>query len=363
MVRHVAASWKNNPMADEEHLNIIRQGPNAWNAWRSANPKIQPDLTGVSLSGRQLGNLRLARVDLSLSTLKKTNLRGSDFWRTDLNLADLTGANLSRSYFGHAHLHTANLSDTDLSSTRFVGADLSGANLSHSKIFQSHFIDTDFHGTDFTGAWVKETAFANVDLSRAKGLESVKFIGPSSLGIDSIYRSYKSRGQIPTAFLRGCGVPEEFIHAIPTLSFGSPLGFSCFISYSAMDRVFSEKLFGDLQANGVRCWYFPDDFATGRSVWKQKDESTYDRLLVICSKHSMRSEPVVREIERALESQQRDNNTVLFCITRDDFLAKEWSHPQKETVVKALVSDFRHWEKTESYERALGKLLKALKTK
>ena len=352
-------------MADEEHLKIIKQGSSAWNAWRIANPNVNPDLTGASLSGRQLGNLRLAHADLSLSTLKKTNLRGSDFWRTDLNLADLSGASLSRSYFGHAHLHTANLSGTDLSAARFVGSDLSNANLSHAKIFQTHFIDTDFNGTDFTCAWIKETAFANVDLSRAKGLESVKFIGPSSLGIDSIYRSYRSRGQIPTAFLRGCGVPEEFIHAIPSLAFGSPLEFSCFISYSAMDRVFSEKIHGDLQANGVRCWYFPDDSSTGPSIWNAADEAAriYDKLLVICSKHSMRSEPVVREIERALESQQRDNNKVLFCITRDDCLAKEWTHPQKDAVAKAVVSDFRHWEKTESYERALNKLLKALKSK
>src|SRR5205814_2112638 len=107
-----------------------------------------------------------------------------------------------------------------------------------------------------------------VDLSRAKGLESVKFIGPSSLGIDSIYRS---RGQIPTAFLRGCGVPEEFIVGMSSLSFSSPLRFSCFICHSSLDRVFCEKIHGDLQANGIRCWFFPEDFAIGRSVWDELD--------------------------------------------------------------------------------------------
>jgi hypothetical protein len=30
-------------MANEEHLAILRQGVAVWNAWREANPDIQPD--------------------------------------------------------------------------------------------------------------------------------------------------------------------------------------------------------------------------------------------------------------------------------------------------------------------------------
>jgi hypothetical protein len=47
-----------------------------------------------------------------------------------------------------------------------------------------------------------------VDLTQARGLETVN-IGPhSAIGIDTIY---KSRGKIPDVFLRGCGVPDELI--------------------------------------------------------------------------------------------------------------------------------------------------------
>lgn len=347
-------------MADPEHLNIIRMGSAAWNNWRRANPSVKPDLTSAVLEGCQLGNLRLANTDLSLATLSKANLRGADCWRADLNLADLVGANLSRSFFGRASLHSANLCGTDLSTARFVNADLSGANLSNSKIFNAYFIDTDLNGTDFSNAWIKETAFANVNLSQAKGLDSVKLIGPSTLGIDSIYRSC---GQIPTVFLRGCGVPEEFIRIIPTLEYRSPLDFSCFISHSSMDRVFCDKVFGDLQANGIRCWYFPKDITTGRLNWTSKDDGSrvYSKLLVICSKHSLDDVAVVGEIERALEDEQRDGRPILHCITRDDFLAKEWSHPRKSRLLETLCADFRNWERPESYDRSLGKLTKALK--
>jgi hypothetical protein len=51
-----------------------------------------------------------------------------------------------------------------------------------------------------------ETKFADVDLSPTKGLEVVKHLGPSTIGIDTIYRS---GGKIPEVFLRGCGVPDE----------------------------------------------------------------------------------------------------------------------------------------------------------
>jgi len=37
-------------MANEEHLKILRQGVEAWNKWRKANPNIQPDLGRADLS-------------------------------------------------------------------------------------------------------------------------------------------------------------------------------------------------------------------------------------------------------------------------------------------------------------------------
>src|SRR5438552_709973 len=64
-LEHAPPCADNVCMADDEHLSIMRQGADAWNAWRRLNPAIKPDLTGMSLSGKQAGNLRLAHADLS----------------------------------------------------------------------------------------------------------------------------------------------------------------------------------------------------------------------------------------------------------------------------------------------------------
>lgn len=83
-----------------------------------------------------------------------------------------------------------------------------------------------------------------------KGLETLKHSGPSTIGIDTIYNS---GGKIPDVFLRGCGVPENFITFHKSLV-NSPIEFySCFISYSHDDKSFARRLHDQLQMRGVRC--------------------------------------------------------------------------------------------------------------
>ena len=60
--------------------------------------------------------------------------------------------------------------------------------------------------TSFMGSNVVGTLFASVDLSEAKDLETVNHLGPSSIGVDTIY---ESQGKIPEVFLRGRGCPNR----------------------------------------------------------------------------------------------------------------------------------------------------------
>jgi hypothetical protein len=61
-----------------------------------------------------------------------------------------------------------------------------------------------------------------------RGLDTLEHNGPSTIGIDTLY---SSQGNIPAVFLRGAGVPEDFITYIRSLV-GRPFAFySCFISY------------------------------------------------------------------------------------------------------------------------------------
>lgn len=87
----------------------------------------------------------------------------------------------------------ADLTETNLGEANLSRADLSGAKLDRAVL---------------TIVGVGYTTFADVDLSQVKGLETAQHLGPSTIGIDTIYRS---KGKIPHAFLCGAGVPERFI--------------------------------------------------------------------------------------------------------------------------------------------------------
>jgi hypothetical protein len=110
---------------------------------------------------------------------------------------------------------------------------------------------------------------SGVDLSNSIGLDCVNHWGPSSVGIDTIYRS---GGKIPEVFLRGCGVPENFIQYMSSLTAKAFEYYSCFISYSSKDQDFAERLHADLQNKGVRCWFAPEDMKIGDKIRDRIDQ-------------------------------------------------------------------------------------------
>ena len=412
-------------MANEEHVKMLDQGVEAWNKWRRENPDIQPDLRGANLIGADLSKADLSRASLNRADLSRADLRGVNLIRADLsgvnlsgadlsganlrganlrganlsgaslfranflranffranlsgadlravnlggvdlsradlsgaNLgnADLSGADLSKADFSGADLFRANLSGADLSRADFSGADLSRANLSGTDLSRANL-----SGADLDNARVGWSTLGNVDLSMAKGLDTVIHLGPSAIGIDTIYRS---KGNIPEVFLRGAGVPDSFIEYMASLV-GKPIQFySCFISHSGKDERFCGRLYADLQTKGVRTWYFPEDTRWGGPVWGEIDHSIriYDKLVVICSGDSLQSGPVLREIELALQREDRGGKNVLFLVRIDDYLFDRWEHPRKADVVSKVVGDFRGWDQdTARYDVAFRKLLRAL---
>ncbi len=110
---------------------------------------------------------------------------------------------------------------------------------------------------------------------------------PSTIGIDTIY---KSKGNIPEVFLRGAGVPEDFIVYMRSLVGKAIEFYSCFISYSSQDDDFAQRLHADLQQKGVRCWFAPEDLKIGDKFRTRIDESIriYDKVMVVLSENSIR---------------------------------------------------------------------------
>lgn len=336
-------------MANEEHLAILKQGVDAWNEWRYENTRVYPDLRGAELDGVDLNAANLWYAYLHRANLREANLRGADLYNANLSGAFLSGANLNG-----ANLHGANLHGADL-----TGADLTGANL---------------HGTNLTGANLNRarigwTVFSNVDLNEVIELQSIKHEGPSTIGIDTVY---KSGGNIPEAFLRGCGVPENFITFHKSLV-NSPIEFySCFISYSHEDKSFARRLHDQLQMRGIRCWLDEKQMLPGDDIYEQVDRGIrlWDKVLLCASKHSLSSWWVNNEIDTAFEKERQmmkdrqERILALIPLNLDGYMFNgQWKSGKEKAIKSRLAADFTGWEADNTkFEEQFELVVKALQT-
>jgi hypothetical protein len=297
-------------MANKAYVARLKQGTTAWNQWRNKDLEIR---------------------------VAEANFSGADLSGADLSRANLSWANLSR-----AHLSGANLR----------GADLSGANLT-----EAYLDDM----ADFTGVHIGRTAFGNVDLRMVRGLDTLDHYGPSTIGIDTLYRS---QGNIPEVFLRGAGMPDDMITYIQSLV-GQPFQYySCFISYSSHDEALAQRLHADLQDKGVRCWFAPKDLKIGDEFRSVIDASiqVYDRLLLILSEHSVTSRWVQKEVETAFEKEGKENRIVLFPIRIDEAVIHSAVGWAADICRQRHIGDFRQWKDHDAYHQAFQRLLRDLKT-
>ncbi len=322
-------------MANEEHLAILKLGYKVWNEWRDENPEepivlTEADLRGAYLNRANLSGADLSKADLSGATLHMTNLNGAD-----LSKADLSGATL--------HM------------TKLNGAGLSGAHLLRANLTYTNLNEADLSNTIFG-----HTTIANVDLSVVKGLESAEHFEPSTIGIDTIYRS---GGKIPEVFLRGAGVPDSFITFMQSLTAEAIKFYSCFISHSSKDQEFVERLYADLQNKGVRCWYAPEDLKIGEPFLLGIEQGIrhHDKLLLILSESSVNSGWVQQEVLSAIAKEQGKAPWVLFPIRLDNAVMDTnvpWANMIRQS---RHIGDFTHWKDHDSYRKAFDRLLRDLK--
>ena len=353
-------------MADQAQLAILKKGVAEWNKWRKENPQDEPHFNDADLAGMDLEEVNLDdanlvkanfkganlfKADLNRANLGEANLSRANMGWTDLEQAKLNGANLNRTDLRYSSLNKADLSEADLRQAKLraafieradlqaaqlhgaslimanlmwadlTGADLSGANLSRSNLMSTNLKGADLRWaklsraslaeanlamvrlreTDFQEAFIGLTEFADTDLREAKNLETVVHGAPSHIGIDTIY---KSGGKIPKVFLRGAGVPDNFIAYIGSLVGAAFEFYSCFIRYSTKDQEIASG-FTPTQANNVRCWFAPHDMAGGKKIHEQIDEAIrlHDKLMLILSpsKHRERVGERRRSRRRANE--------------------------------------------------------------
>src|SRR5208337_2116937 len=83
-------------MASEEHLNLLQQGVEAWNAWRIKEPLGRPDLRGAYLGGAYLNGGDFRRADLGEANLGGAFLNGACLFKADVSGAHLREAHLRK---------------------------------------------------------------------------------------------------------------------------------------------------------------------------------------------------------------------------------------------------------------------------
>ena len=410
-------------MANEDHLAILKRGVETWNQWRQANPEVVPNLSRSDLCGAILTGINFEGADLSLAYLRgadltKANLSGAklssyleganlghailthaSLYAALLDSTTFSGANLSRAYLSGAFASRANFRDANLRganlSARLVGAIFSGADLGQANLSGSDLTDADLScanltgatlvhakvtGADFNEARIGLTTFGHMDLNSVRGLNTVKHSSRSEIGNATIGQS---KGAIPEAFLRGCGLQEweieaaklyrtdltpgqasEILYRVHHLRTNPAIQFnSCFISYSSKDQAFAERLYNQLQDAGVRCWFAPEHLKIGDRFRQRIDEAIrlHDKLLLVLSKHSLASSWVEEEVEGALEKERRRKTAVLFPIRIDEAVSrsrKAWAASLRRT---RHIGDFSLCEDEASYSKAFKRLLSDLK--
>jgi hypothetical protein len=113
----------------------------------------------------------------------------------------------------------------------------------------------------------------------------------------------------------------------------------------------------------VRCWFAPEHLKTGDRFRQRIDEAirVHDKLLLVLSAHSVRSDWVREEVETAFERERRENRIVLFPIRLDNSVietSEAWAASIRR---QRHIGDFRKWKNHDHYRKALSRLLRDLK--
>ena len=180
-------------MANPDHLNMLRQGADAWNTWRK--PEITPDLSDADLRGAYLSGADLSEADLS----------GADLRNTDLAKANLSRANLRNANLGYAILRDANVSRAHLDQAALGQATLSGVNLTGAHLSEAILRGASLSGADLSEATLRDANLRGAHLIEAN-LSGAKLVGAAELlGANLAYANLVD-ADLTGANLTGCRI-------------------------------------------------------------------------------------------------------------------------------------------------------------
>ena len=403
-------------MANMEHVQLVRRGRDHVARWRDANPNEQLDLNAAymsfvraprvnisgadlrhsdlmgavmrqaNLSGCYMNPAHMYHADLRESDLTNTLLNGANMRGADLRGADLSGADLDRAVLSDADLSGANLTGANLQRTSLIGAklagtnfsganfsgadlvraNLAGANLEDADLFQTRIWGCELEGTNLAGAALGYTVIQDCDLRGVLGLEDARHDAPSSVGVDTIYRS---AGLIPASFLTGVGIPASVAALQEAVSASQSPLIECYISCRDDDEDFARKLSGELGAMGISAWVF-SEHRRGNALVSRLSSSdqeeverwvrNYDRMIVVASSRALDTETILNDITAAREKQQSADRWTLYFVAPDDGLMRPSGRAARNMAAENIIFDLRDGD-PETYAAELAKLADALR--
>ena len=292
----------------------------------------------------------------------------------DLSGADLFEADLGGSACNNAKFVEAKLGYASLRNTHFILADLRRSDLAGVDLREA-----ELDGADLSGAEAGWTAFADVDLSTVKGLDTVTHAAPSTIGVDTLL---KSHGQIPESFLRGCGLNDWQIEAaklhrpdLPNDELGdiiyrihdlrarqaiqiNPL----FISSSHTDARFVVQLERYFVEDGILFWRDVRHATAGR-LEKQIDRAIRlnPTVLLILSESSVESDWVEHEARLARKLEKELGRDVLCPVALDGSWKEcRWPERLREQIEEYNILDFSEWRDGTAFDRMYRRLVEGL---
>ncbi len=175
-------------MANDQHIQILLEGVDAWNKWRSENGDIKPDLSGEDgcyldlsarlasaplFSGKEKSTLKSGgRADETVD-LSGIDLRGADLSWCYLRSTCFKGAQLDSAVLDHSGLDFVDFSYSSMSKTKMCEVSLIGANFVSANLEGANFRHSDIRGCDFDRANLARARFGGVvhrDLPRCRNI-------------------------------------------------------------------------------------------------------------------------------------------------------------------------------------------------
>jgi uncharacterized protein YjbI with pentapeptide repeats len=201
-------------MANQQHLDLLKQGQAQWNQWRDKHPAIAPDLSNALLGRAYLPMVNLSRANLSGANLSEVTLSNADLHDADLHDADLRGAHLNKADLSRVDLRGADLSGADLRNVDLRNVDLRGADLRRAHLREANLTFANLYKANLSPAFLYDanlyaTDLRGADLRRAhlKGasLTFTKLNG-ADLREANLIRATLVKTDLTGAILTGCSI-------------------------------------------------------------------------------------------------------------------------------------------------------------